>query len=81
MHEKFKNVGCQGCIDYLRNRDIGDCLFRPSSRGLNNLTLTWKFYKQVYSHIDIVEEDKLPGTIISNKLRIGNEIYSRESQD
>ena len=80
VHEKFKNVGCQGCIDYLRNRDIGDCLFRPSSRGLNNLTLTWKFYKQVYSHIDIVEEDKLPGTIISNKLRIGNEIYSSLSE-
>ena len=80
VHEKFRNVNYKNCIDILRNRDIGDCLFRPSSRGINNITLSWKFYKNVYSHIDIIEEDKAPGAIISNKLRLGNEYYSSLSE-
>ena len=76
VHEKFKNINCKTCIDILRNKDIGEYMFRPSSKGMNNITLSWKFYKNVYSHIDIIEEDKTNYGTLSNKLRIGNEIYT-----
>ena len=74
--EKFKNMSYTDCCNYLRNKEIGECVFRPSSIGTNNLTLSYKFYKQIICHLDISEEDKLPGEIISKKLKISNEIYS-----
>ena len=74
--EKFKNISYTDCCNYLKNKDIGECVFRPSSMGKNNLTLSYKFYKQIICHLDIIEEDKLPGEIISKKLRISSEVYS-----
>ena len=75
-NERFKNMSYTDCCNYLRNKDIGECVFRPSSIGNNNLTLSYKFYKQIICHLDITEEDKLPGENIGKKLRINNEIYS-----
>jgi transcription elongation factor SPT6 len=75
-HPQFRNVTFQLAIEHLRNREIGSFIFRPSSQGINNITLTWKFCNHVYSHIDILEEDKIPGSSIGSKLRIGNETYS-----
>jgi transcription elongation factor SPT6 len=60
----------------LRNKEIGECIFRPSSMGNNNITLSYKFYKQIICHLDITEEDKLPGENIGKKLKISNEVYS-----
>ena len=74
--EKFKNFNFKQCEEYLRNKDIGECIFRPSSRGPDHLTLSWKFYKYIISHVDIIEKDKLPGMNIGNKLIINDEIYS-----
>jgi transcription elongation factor SPT6 len=54
---------------------VGDYIFRPSSRGANNLTLTWKFYTNNISHIDIVEHQKLPNTSIGSRLSIGEESF------
>jgi transcription elongation factor SPT6 len=74
--EKFRNVGYSGAREYLRNKEIGECLFRPSSRGHDHLTLSWKFYKFIISHVDIIEQDKLPGATIGSKLIIGDESFS-----
>ena len=74
--EKFKNMSYTDCCNYLRNKEIGECVFRPSSIGNNNLTLSYKFYKQIICHLDILEEDKLPGENIGKKLRISKETYS-----
>ena len=74
--EKFKNMSYTDCCNYLRSKEIGECVFRPSSIGNNNLTLSYKFYKQIICHLDIQEEDKLPGENIGKKLRISKETYS-----
>ena len=74
--EKFKNMSYTDCCNYLRNKEIGECIFRPSSIGNNNLTLSYKFYKQIICHLDIIEEDKIPGENIGKKLRISKETYS-----
>ncbi len=71
----FKNFTYKSSIDFLRNKEIGSYIFRPSSKGSNFLTLSWKFYENTYSHIEIQEEDKLPSMQIGKKLRIGNEEY------
>ena len=74
--EKFRNVGYLGVKEILRNKDIGECIFRPSSRGHDHLTLSWKFYKFIIAHVDIIEHDKLPGASIGSRLQIGDDYYS-----
>jgi transcription elongation factor SPT6 len=75
-NDRFKNISYTDCCNYLRNKDIGECIFRPSSMGNNNITLSYKFYKQIICHLDITEEDKQPGENIGKKLKISNEVYS-----
>ena len=43
-HPKFLNVNSAAAVEKLRDADIGEFLFRPSSKGTDNITLTWKFY-------------------------------------
>jgi transcription elongation factor SPT6 len=59
----------------LQKEDDGEFYFRPSSRGPDNLTLTWKFYKTNIVHIDIKEEQKAPGANIGSKLVISMDSY------
>ena len=75
-YNKFRNISYTDCCNYLKHKNIGECVFRPSSLGNNNITLSYKFYDNVICHIDIVEEEKYPGETIGRKLRISNETYS-----
>ncbi|MBK8157228.1 MAG: hypothetical protein IPK55_15315 [Streptococcus sp.] len=38
---------------------MGAYIFRPSSLGDDHLTLTWKFYTDIYQHIDIQELERV----------------------
>jgi transcription elongation factor SPT6 len=62
-------------INYLSKEDNGEFYFRPSSRGTDHLTLTWKFYESNIVHIDITEYEKAIGANIGSKLRISDETY------
>jgi transcription elongation factor SPT6 len=75
-HPNFKNFNYSQCLDFLSNREIGSYIFRPSSRSADTLTLSWKFYDNVISHISITEEDKAKGASVGTKLRISNDIYT-----
>ena len=55
---------------YLSDKDPGESIVRPSSRGPSYLTLTLKVYDGVYAHKDIVEGGKEHKDITS-LLRIG----------
>ena len=48
-------------------------MFRPSSKGTDNITLTWKFYTNNIVHMDIEERDKPTGASIGNLLYISDE--------
>ena len=74
-HPKFKNVGLKTSCEELENKDIGDCIFRPSSRGQDHLTCTWKFYTGVYAHLDIIEEGKPALNMLGTRFKIGTEVY------
>jgi transcription elongation factor SPT6 len=74
-HPKFKNIGLRTACDELFNKDIGECLFRPSSRGQDHLTCTWKFYDFIYSHLDIIEEGKPALNMLGTKFRISTEVF------
>lgn len=55
-------------MDMLSNVEAGEFIFRPSSKGPNNITLTWKFYQNNIVHIDIQELNKAPSATIGSKL-------------
>ena len=74
-HPSFKNIGLQTALDELVHRDIGDYIFRPSSRGTDHITCTWKFYDFVYSHLDIQEEGKPASNMLGTRFKISGEIY------
>ena len=59
----------------LQSEENGEYYFRPSSKGINNLSLTWKFYENNIVHIDIKEYDKATGASIGKKLQIGEDYY------
>lgn len=57
-------------FQYLSDKDFGESIVRPSSRGLNYLTLTLKIDGGVYTHKEIVEGGKESKDITSLQ-RIG----------
>lgn len=59
----------------LNKEDNGEFYFRPSSKGTDHLTLTWKFFDNNIVHIDIIEENKPIGANIGPILKISDEKY------
>jgi len=41
-HPMFRNLNHQEAMNYFKDKDVGDFLFRPSSQGLNSLDLSIK---------------------------------------
>lgn len=59
------------CVgQFLSDKDIGESIIRPSSRGPSHLTLTLKVYDGVYAHKDIKEGNK-DNKDITSLLRLG----------
>lgn len=44
--------------DYLRSKERGDFVIRQSSRGDDHLAITWKLDKDLFQHVDILEQEK-----------------------
>ncbi|TYH14363.1 hypothetical protein ES288_A06G214100v1 [Gossypium darwinii] len=70
VHPRFQNITADEAIEYLSDKDPGESIIRPSSRGPSFLTLTLKVDNGVYAHKDIVEGGKEHKDITS-LLRIG----------
>ncbi|KAG2405489.1 Transcription elongation factor SPT6-like protein [Vigna angularis] len=64
------NFGLISVIEFLSDKDPGESIIRPSSRGPSYLTLTLKINDGVYAHKDIIEGGKEHKDITS-LLRIG----------
>jgi transcription elongation factor SPT6 len=60
-------------VDLLKDLPFGEFVFRPSSKGPDNITLTWKFFDNNIVHLDIAEFDKPIGATIGSRLKIGSE--------
>jgi transcription elongation factor SPT6 len=74
-HPRYKNVSLATACEELAKQDIGDCLFRPSSKGQDHLTCSFKFYDFVFGHLDIIEEGKPAVNMLGTRFRISTETY------
>ncbi|CAG8588737.1 5951_t:CDS:10, partial [Dentiscutata heterogama] len=73
-HPMFKPFTFAEAQDYLRDKQPGSLVIRPSSKGHNYISITWKLYDNIYQHIDVIEEDKT-GAVIGRKLLVENGKY------
>ncbi|XP_053375824.1 transcription elongation factor SPT6-like isoform X2 [Mercenaria mercenaria] len=74
-HPNFHNIGYKECEKILSNMDQGECIIRPSSKGADHLTVTWKVAEGVLHHIDIKEEGKENAFSLGRSLLIGGEEF------
>jgi len=74
-HPLFQNIGFKEAEQQLADKDVGEVVIRPSSKGFNYLTITWKFYDKVFVHINVSEEHKTTKLSIGRVLKIGDEQF------
>jgi transcription elongation factor SPT6 len=63
----------KGATDYIESQKVGEYIIRPSSRGKEYLTITWKFFEGVIVHLQVKEEQR-PNTY-QPKLLLGKDEY------
>ena len=74
-HSAFHNISFKEAEQMLGKMDVGDCIIRPSSKGDDHLTVTWKVYDNIYQHIDIQEKNKSNAFSLGQTLMIGMEEF------
>ncbi|XXQ32473.1 S1 motif domain-containing protein [Plasmodiophora brassicae] len=57
-HPLFANVDREAAEAMLKDAPVGDVVIRPSSHGVDKLTITWKVAVDVFAHINVDERDK-----------------------
>ncbi|KAH8688771.1 putative transcription elongation factor SPT6 [Talaromyces proteolyticus] len=70
-HPLFRAYNSKQAEEYLGGQNRGDCVIRPSSKGPDHLTITWKVSDGVYQHIDVLELDKENEYAVGRILKIG----------
>ena len=70
-HPLFKPFNSTQAEQYLGSQATGDVVIRPSSKGNDHLTITWKVADNVYQHIDVLELHKENEFSVGRTLRIG----------
>ncbi|KAI1372941.1 transcription elongation factor Spt6 [Hypoxylon crocopeplum] len=70
-HPLFKPFNSTQAEEYLGSQGPGDVVIRPSSKGNDHLTVTWKVADGVYQHIDVLELQKETEFSVGKTLRIG----------
>ena len=75
VHPQFRNVSYDGCLQLMRNMELGEVLIRPSSKGADHLTVSWKVDNGVVQHIDVLELGKKNEFSLGTMLRIGDQEF------
>jgi transcription elongation factor SPT6 len=75
-HPSFHNITYKDAERMLQSVDQGEAIIRPSSKGSDHLTVTWKVAEGIYQHIDVREEGKEKPFSLGKSLCIGEEVRS-----
>ncbi|KAM4046625.1 transcription elongation factor SPT6 [Anomaloglossus baeobatrachus] len=74
-HPSFHNINFKQAEKMMETMDQGDVIIRPSSKGENHLTVTWKVSEGIYQHVDIREEGKENAFSLGSTLWINTEEF------
>ncbi|KAI1345068.1 SH2 domain-containing protein [Xylariaceae sp. FL0016] len=70
-HPLFRPFNSTQAEEYLGSQASGDVVIRPSSKGNDHITITWKVADGVFQHIDVLELGKESEFAVGKTLRIG----------
>ncbi|XP_069471429.1 transcription elongation factor SPT6 [Ambystoma mexicanum] len=74
-HPSFHNINFKQAEKMMESMDQGDVIIRPSSKGENHLTVTWKINEGIYQHVDVREEGKENAFSLGSTLWINTEEF------
>ena len=74
-HPSFKPLSFQEAQDYLSVAEVEEIVIRPSSKGWDHLTISWKFYTDLNLHIDVKENDKPTRNALGRRLTVGSQEF------
>lgn len=74
QHPFWKSFDYKAAEEYLASRPRGEVVIRPSTKGPDHISITWKVYDGIFKHIDVLEQDKhgewaLGKTLIINSIK------------
>ncbi|OAD54023.1 Transcription elongation factor SPT6 [Eufriesea mexicana] len=75
IHPSFHNISFAEVEKLMQTVKQGEAVIRPSSKGADHLTVTWKVTDNIYQHIDVREEGKENAFSLGRSLWIGNEEF------
>lgn len=75
IHPSFHNISFAEAAKLMLTMKQGEAIIRPSSKGPDHLTVTWKVTENIYQHIDVREEGKENAFSLGRSLWIGNEEF------
>ncbi|KAJ3101887.1 Transcription elongation factor spt6 [Phlyctochytrium planicorne] len=77
QHPFWKNFTYQEAVDYLSSERMrrGSIVIRPSTKGNDHLSMTWKIDENVFQHIDISESRKENEWSVGKVLTVENKQY------
>lgn len=75
VHPSFHNISFAEAEKLMQTMKQGEAIVRPSSKGADHLTVTWKVTDEIYQHIDVREEGKENAFSLGQSLWIGNEEF------
>eukprot|EP01087_Luapelamoeba_hula_P017548 TRINITY_DN5544_c0_g1_i1.p1 TRINITY_DN5544_c0_g1~~TRINITY_DN5544_c0_g1_i1.p1 ORF type:complete len:1445 (+),score=255.12 TRINITY_DN5544_c0_g1_i1:88-4422(+) len=76
-HPLFRPQTCKDAEALLASMDFGEhsIVIRPSSKGLDHLTISWKFTNNVIIHTDVLEKDKQAPMHVGRRLIVAGKTY------
>ncbi|CAI4228912.1 unnamed protein product [Auanema sp. JU1783] len=81
QHPNFYNITFADAERLLSKMEQGDVVIRPSSKGTDRLTITWKVAEGVLQNIDVFEEEKEQPFTLGKKLYIDTRERREEFED
>lgn len=75
VHPSFHNISFAETVKLMQTMKQGEAIVRPSSKGADHLTVTWKVTDEILQHIDVREEGKENAFSLGQSLWIGNEEF------
>lgn len=75
VHPAFENIDFKTCEKKLQLMEQGHAIIRPSSKGQNWLTVSWKVCDGINQHVNIEEKEKTNAFSLGHQLFIEHEPY------
>ncbi|KAI8824048.1 SH2 domain-containing protein [Fimicolochytrium jonesii] len=79
-HPYFKQMDYKRATQYLADKPVGAVVIRPSLKGNDHFSITWKVDEDVFQHVDVLEEKKSSEMDLGRVLKVEGEEYAEIDQ-